>query len=578
MRAVRAARLSLCKLCVLASTAVLSAVLVVLVGCGAVGRQTVVIEWSADYFEKYYPRWFEDFEKAHPGVRIKFRAMPSNAAQSIYTMLISDTLSDIVVVGPGSASLLLENDALEPIPDGYLDKEDFMPISLSTPTYDDGTLVAIPSGTGIRPFIYFNTAALGEGKTSTAEIPGDFEPYRAWAAKLFKWNLDGKTVFGPISDDDVERAGLKRRPLGITRNHAFSAYAFFLAYMDPIPDSKGRIGRSLENFLGMPPAHPFRFNDPQFIQGLAEWQKFFVPKPTAIADGDSERINGLQSERYAGVEAGNWIFGEVTSIDMQVSVLPHAPERKPVLSMQVGANGVSRHSKHKDLAMAFARYMADTDQQVDAYYGHGYLSSRFSAWKRLQADADEDVRLREEFLGPFSEGRERYVGQPQIVRTSHDSMELRLFIALSRDSAVARAASWEEQPEAPAPSSDESAVEPGAATEDLGALARELGPVAKKLADAVASRTGQRVAVVVQGTPPVMLPLRSRVGASPIPVYLPLLECGVYLPDRKIWYRLQDEVIARAMQFVSREDAPMSPEEAGKWAQQEAEDIVAGRK
>jgi len=554
-----------------------------LVGCGAWGEQYKVIEWSANYFEKYFPRWMEDFAADHAdeNVRIKFRAMVADATQKVYTMLISHTLSDVIIIGTETQSLLLDNRVLEPIPDDYIPRDDYMPLTLAVPSYDDGTLAAIPYTVGIRPFMYFNTECLREVGTTVEEAPDLYKPYHDWAAQFLKWKMpDGSVKTGKLAPGELEGATLLRRPLLLQRGHLLSVYPFILAYFDPSPDENGQSDNSLDDFLGGPPSNrPFRFDSPEFVKGLTEWRDFFISDTGAIADGKMGRIQGLTTGRYAACEAGNWIFGEVFSVNMEASDLPHA-EGKPLrLPVGVGAHGVYNESPHKELAMEFARYISEVEQQLDGYYGHGYLPCRFSAWERIRADDDEDARIRERFLGPFTGGREDFVGRPRIKRTYHDRMELQLFVPFVKDSTLGRwsgAGAAEEEAAETAPTEGQEAAEADVAK----SMARKYGDRLRKLADEVAQATGQEVTAVLQGTPDEMLPVRCSIPKSPVGIYMPHLENGFYVPVHRLWSRIQPEVIVRAQQFVTHPDPSqrMTPEEAAKWCQQEAEAIAAGEK
>ena len=559
------------------STAV---VLGTLVGCGAIGEKYKVIEWSANYFEKYFPRWMDDFsaEHADDNVRIKFRAMVSDAAQKVYTMLISHTLSDVIIVGTETQSLLIDNNALERIPDDYIPRQHYMPLALAVPSYGDGSLAAIPYTVGIRPFMYFDVADLREVGTSVEDAPVLFEPYREWAARFLKWEMpDGSIVAGSLSADEAAKATNLRRPLLLQRGHVLSVYPFILAYFDVMPDENGESDNSLDDFLGGPPSgRPFRFDTPEFVRGLTEWRDFFISETGATADGDTGRIEGLTAGKYASCEAGNWIFGEVFSVNMEASALPHA-EGKPLrLPVGVGSHGISRETPHKELAMAFARYISEVPQQLDGYYGHGYLPSRFDAWDAIHADDVEDAAIRQRFLAPYVGGNEDFIGQPRIKRTYHDRMEIQVFVPLSSDETLM---TWSSK-KAAAEVGEGEAAAADAAEDAAAGMAEKYGATLQQLAEDIAAMTAQEVTVVLQGTPDEMVAVRSVVPSSPVGMYMPHLRNGVYVPVHKLWSRLQPEVIVRAQQFVTHPDAGqrMSPEEAAKWCQEEAEAIVAGTK
>lgn len=562
--------------------ALTAACLLVLVGCGIIGEKYKTIEWTTNYFEKYYPRWMNEFADAHADekVQIKFRAMVSDAAQKVYTMLIADDLSDVIVVGTETRALLMDNEALEPIPDGLLNLDDFLPIGLSISSYRDGRLAAVPTGPGLRPYMYFNVDHLAEVGTTPEEVPETYDEYHKWAERFLKWELpDGSIATGSLPAEQAASAKVIRRPLIIQRAHTLSVFPFFLAYLDPEMDENGKSDGSMDDYLGGPPSNrPLRFDTPEFVAGVREWQKFFISDTGAIADGLTGRIKGLTNGSYSSCEAGNWIFGEVASVAMNVTAVPHA-EGKPLrLPMTLASYGVSRNSKHKELALEFAKYISTTGCQMDAYYGHGYLPARKSAWKQIEMDDAEDVEIRARFLGNYAEGNGEFICLPRIKRTYRDRMELYLYVPYDTDKRLAAAAS-----------SDEVEIEAEESEEEAGAEGVEAAPVQladryseemAALARDVAAYTGQEVVVILQGTPEEMRPVRSVLPRSPVSVYVKNIDDSVYVPVDKLWTRLTDDVIIRVAQMVTHPDPAerMSPEEAGKWAQNEAQLILDGKK
>jgi ABC-type glycerol-3-phosphate transport system substrate-binding protein len=544
-----------------------SVALGLLAGCGRIGGKYTYIEWYSSYFEKYYPRWFEEFERAHAdrNVRIRFRAVVGNFEQVIYTMLISHTLCDCIAVGPSSAALLLENAALEPLTDEDVDHDDFPALSIKLGSQDDGEMVSYPLMLNMRPFLYFNREAFRQGDTSEKEIPDTFAEYRRWAPSLFKWELDGKIVYGPLSDEDAERARMLRRPIGMIRGFAWSAIPLCASYMEPLPDENGRSDLSVDDFFGGPPSgRPFRFDTPEFIRGLEEYRDFYLPKETAVADGDTGRVRGFQEGIYAGAEGSNWIYGEVLKIDMQITKLPRAQGRPRRVWMTSSGVGVSRESANKELAKEFARFITRPESQIDAYYGHGYLPASLTAWRRLGENDRVDEEIYTRFLDTPRVGRCGYVGVPRVKRRYHDVMDIYLHAPHTKDVVIMTASA--------APG------EEAAFSEDVPELAGAHRSLAGELAVEVAEFAGVSVNVIVRGTPEDMIDMRSFRTASPVPVYAELLESGIYVPLSKEWARLQGEVIRRVCQFVSRAEEPMAPADAAAWAQKEAEDILAGRK
>lgn len=558
--------------CIAGGILLAAAALIALAGCGAIGQKYVYIEWYMSNFEKYFPRWLNEFERLHADehVRVKSRAMTGSVKEKVYTMLISNTLPDCIYIGPDSAALLMENDALEPVTNANINQDDFPPITLHLATDSKGTLVGIPGGLGMRPFIYYNRDCLDEAGTSEADIPDTYGAYRKWAAKLFKWKVDGQTVVGPLDEDKLQRATMIRRPFAMMKGFLWSSIPILTSYMEPLPDADGKSDGSLDDYLGGPPSgRPFRFDNPEFIKGLREYVKFYLPKKTAVVDGDTTRVPAFIAGAYAGVEASNWIYGEVYTVNMVATRMPHAPGMPARLYMNSTSTGVSRGSKHKRLAFEFARFINSTNSQIDAYYGHGYLPARFSAWKQLEENDRIDIAIRQKFLSGADIKRGDYVGVPRIKRESHDILDLYLWVPLDKDIRILVVSSK--------PGDDAVVTEAAAG---LAQLCEQHTPLARKLARGISQFAGINVNVIVQGTPDDMIASRSYVTKSPVALYAGLLEGGIWVPINKMWDRLLPEVVTRLCQKATTDDESLrlSPEKAAKWAQKEAEDIMAGRK
>ena len=158
---------------------------------------------------------------------------------------------------------------------------------------------------------------------------------------------------------------------------------------------------------------------------------------------------------------------------------------------------------------------------------------------------------------------------PRIKRRNHDTLDLYLWVPLDKDTRVLTVSSK--------PGGDASTTQSAAGHAQL---AESHTPLARRLAEEVSQFAGVEVNVIVQGTPKEMIASRSYVTVSPVSLYAGLLEGGIWVPISKMWDRLLPEVITRLCQKATIEDESvrLSPEEAARWAQKEAEDIMAGRK
>ena len=547
-------------------------VLLVLAGCGLVGEDWKIIEWYSVYFEKYYPAWMEEFERAHAdeNVRIRFRAMVGGTDQMVYTMLISHTLPDCIGIGPQTSALLLENPVLEPVGPDEIDISDYPKLSIRLASQTDGTLVGYPQQLNMRPFVYFDRADFREAGTSFEDVPDTFEEYKRWAAGLFKWKIGDEIIVGPPPEGRMDKAVMLRRPVGMIRGFAWSAIPLTTCYMDPMPDENGESDWSVDDFYGGPPSgRPFRFDTDEFKRGLEEYKNLYLPKGTAVADGDTDRVQGFRDGIYAGAEGSNWIYGEVLTMDMQITKLPRPEGRERRVWMYSSAIGVSKESKHKALAKEFALLITRPASQLDAYYGHGYLPTSLKAWEMLGDDDAEDREIRRTLLETQEIKSGPYVGVPGVKRETHDKMDIYLYVPYTTDVSILIASR---------PAGEGAAAAKVSVVEGVPELAAPHRDLAVELAEKVGDLTGIDVRVIVQGTPEEMVEARSFVIDSPVPVYAELLDHGIYVPVGKVWNRLQNEVISRMCQFVTRAQQPMSVDEAAAWAQEEAEDIVAGRK
>ncbi|HUW55030.1 MAG TPA: extracellular solute-binding protein [Planctomycetota bacterium] len=320
------------------------------------------LEWSVDTWEVYYPGWIAQYEQEHPEVKIDLRVMGSSATQKVYTMLVAGQLSDIVT--SSQRNLLVENDAIESVPEARFDFSDVLPVCMAMARRPEGDMIYVPASLNLKPMVYMDKADLDEAGLGVEAFPDDFDGWLKAMKRLEKRDADGNLV---------------RRPFHMKATFFAYGYPWILSRVEPRPGGQN----SINDFLGDGRSRPLRFDVPEVMEGLRQWRRVFVGEDQ-VADGDLERIPGMKKDRYAGAAGGNWMEGElrVNAPQIQWVIIPppRAADGRRWVHAQGGGWAVARQSRHKEAAWDFVRFLTSPRCQAEAYLAHGYLPARRSAW------------------------------------------------------------------------------------------------------------------------------------------------------------------------------------------------------
>ncbi|MGH6912673.1 MAG: sugar ABC transporter substrate-binding protein, partial [Geminicoccales bacterium] len=339
-----------------------------LVACGDQPDQGVTIDfWAMGREGEVVQKLTEDFERQHPGIRVRVQQIPWSAAhEKLLTAYAGDAMPDLFQLGN---TWIPEFVALEAVADlddrlgasAGLDGEDFFEGSIEANRID-GRLYGIPWYVDTRLLFY---------RKDLLEQAGHARPPRSWD----EWMAAMESV--------VRRAG---------PDH----YAILLPIdeWDPVVI----LALQLDAQLLKGDAQCGNFESPRFREALGFYLSMFE-NGVASAMGTAQMANLYQEfakGRFALYISGPWNLEEFARRlpeglqDAWATAPMPAPDgRYPGISLAGGASlAIYRGSKHKDEAWQLIEYLADVPQQVRFYRLNGNLPARRSAWRAADL-ADE---------------------------------------------------------------------------------------------------------------------------------------------------------------------------------------------
>jgi multiple sugar transport system substrate-binding protein len=334
--------------------------------CGDRGATRPQIElWAMGREGEVVERLVPDFERRHPGLRVRVQQIPWSAAhEKLLTAYVGDTLPDVVQVGSTWIPELAALGALAPL-DARVDgspsmpRADFFPGVLATHVID-GRTMAIPWYVDTRVLFYRRDLLRAAG---AAELPS------AWAEWL--------AVMARLTDPP-------RR------------YAVFLPPTDWVMPVVLALQRGAEllrdgdrygNFASPPVRDAFRFYRDLFARGLA---------PTAAAADVTNVYEDFAAGYFAVYPSGPWDLGEFArrlpapvARDWAVAPMPGEEPGVPGRSLAGGAGlALVARSRRPDEAWALIEFLAEPAQQVAFHRLSGDLPARRSAWEAAALDRE----------------------------------------------------------------------------------------------------------------------------------------------------------------------------------------------
>lgn len=329
----------------IAKTAIFSGFAIALAGAALAETNLTIESWRSEDADIWNKQIIPAFEKAHPGIKVKFTPMaPTEYNAALNAKLEGGNAGDIIVCRPFDVSLgLYQKGYLEDLTnvEGLANYPEFAKAAWST---DDGkTTFCIPMASVIHGFIY-NKEAFAEVGVEVPKTEDEF------FAILEKFKEDGNYV--PLAmgtSDQWEAATMGYTNIG-------SNYW------------KGEKGR--KNLI----AGIEKFTDPQYVaafETLAKWADYMPEGFASQSYSDSQLQFTLG--RAAIYPAGSWeITGFNKDADFEMGAF-YPPVKNEGDTCYITDHtdigiGVNANGKNKEAAMAFINWA--TSEEFATIFGN----------------------------------------------------------------------------------------------------------------------------------------------------------------------------------------------------------------
>jgi multiple sugar transport system substrate-binding protein len=339
--------------------------------CGRRDAPTAPIElWAMGREGEVVERLLPEFERRHPGLRVRVQQIPWSAAhEKLLTAYVGDALPDVVQVGSTWIPELAALGALAPL-DARLDaardipRDDFFPGVLATHVID-GRTMAVPWYVDTRVLFYRSDLLRAAG---AARAPGTWDEWLAVMGRL-KAPPERYAVFLPVTDWVMPVVLAIERDAELLRDDA-----------------------QYGNFASPPVEDAFRFYRELFRRGFA---------PASAAGEVANVYDDFAAGYFAVYPSGPWDLGEfgrrlpaALKDDWAVAPMPGTRPGAPGRSL-AGGSGLAlvASSRRADDAWALIAFLSEPAQQVAFYRLSGDLPARRSAWEQaaLLRDAHAGV-------------------------------------------------------------------------------------------------------------------------------------------------------------------------------------------
>jgi multiple sugar transport system substrate-binding protein len=340
--------------------ALLGAVLpaLLLAGCGRTSEATAEVRfWAMGREGEVVVQLVPEFERRHPGVRVRVQQIPWSAAhEKLLTAFVGGAMPDVFQAGNTWLPELAAVGALEPLDERIASSTSVVPADYFPGIFDtnvvDGHTVGVPWYVDTRLLFY---------RPDLLAAAGYSDPPRTWEA----WK------------DAMER---------VTRQGGPGRFAILLPLREwqaPVilALQQGaellRDGDRFGNFESPAFRTAFDFYLDLFRRGLA---------PRA---GDTQVTNVYQdfaAGTFALYVTGPWNIAEfghrlAADVPWATAPLPAPREGAVGLSLAGGASlAVARGTRRADVAWQLAEYLSEPAQQVQFHRLTGDLPARMSAW------------------------------------------------------------------------------------------------------------------------------------------------------------------------------------------------------
>jgi multiple sugar transport system substrate-binding protein len=338
----------------------------VCVACRGRENGSVVQLWALGREGEVVQTLVPEFERTHPGVRVRVQQIPWSAAhEKLLTAYVGDAVPDVLQAGNTWLPELVALEALEPLDDwiarsGAVDRGDYFPGILATNVVD-GTTWGVPWYVDTRVLFYRADLLAAAGYP---RAPRTWAEWREALAAVHARSDGGYPILLPVRE---------WQPLVIL---ALQQGSTLLRDGDRFGDFRGpAFRRAFEFYLDL------------FRRGLAPGTG-----EAAVANLYQDFASGF----VAMTISGPWNLGEFARrlppslADRWATAPMPAPEGGGVgASLAGGASlAVFRDSPRKDAAWRLVEYLSAPAQQVAFYRLTGDLPARQSAWHAAALERD----------------------------------------------------------------------------------------------------------------------------------------------------------------------------------------------
>jgi multiple sugar transport system substrate-binding protein len=342
-----------------------AAALAALLGCGRdPGASGAVQFWAMGREGEVVAELMPEFERRHPGVRVRVQQIPWGAAhEKLLTAYVGEAMPDVFQAGNTWLPELAALEALEPLDariagSAAVRGEDYFPGILDTNVID-GVTWGVPWYVDTRLLFY-----------RTDLVP---EPPRTWAAWVdamarvkTRAGPDGYAVLLPLREWQPPVILALQRGAGLLRDG------------DRYGDFRSPAFReAFEFYLGL------------FRRGLA---------PRAGAAQVANVYQDFARGTFALYLTGPWNIGEFerrlpAEVPWATAPLPAPNGSSPGVSLAGGASlAIFRGSPRKDAAWRLVEYLSEPAQQVRFHALTGDLPARRVAWEEAALTRDRHAR------------------------------------------------------------------------------------------------------------------------------------------------------------------------------------------
>jgi multiple sugar transport system substrate-binding protein len=347
--------------------------LVAVATCGGGGDDRVVTLrlWAMGREGEDVRQLIPDFERRHPGIRVRVQQMPWTAAhEKLLTAHVGESTPDVSQLGNTWVAEFAALGALEPLGPWVarsptMDVPDFFPGIWATNVVDD-TLFGVPWYVDTRVLFY---------RTDILARAGFTRPPATWQ----EWTAAMAGIRA--------RAAADQYPILLPVEEWAQPVIFGLQNGAPILREGGRYAA---------------FDEPRFRQAFDFYMSLFRQRfaPTVASQQVANVFQEFASGGIAMWITGPWNIGELRKrlpAELQdkwaTTPLPGPQAPGPGASTAGGSSLVIfRNSKHKAEAWKLIEFLTATDQQRRFFRLNGDLPARETAWRDSALAGDRHAR------------------------------------------------------------------------------------------------------------------------------------------------------------------------------------------